>query len=124
VGIDPGTTTGVVLFDLEGNLLLTKSKKSFARSEINRVISGFGIPVIIASDMFPPSRIIERIASTFSAKLITPKKSLSRKEKNQIISSERWIELKRMCENRHEKDALAAALFAFSKIERLMRRVD
>lgn len=112
------------MFDLDGNLLLTKSKKDFSRSEISRVISEHGMPVIIASDMFPTSKTIEKIASTFSAKLVMPRKSLSRKEKNQIISSDRWIEFKKMCENRHERDALTAAILAFGSIESLMKRVN
>ena len=114
----------MALFDLDGNLILTKSKKNFSKSEISRFISRFGSPVIIASDMFPTSRTIERIVSTFSARLIMPKQSLSRKEKTRTVNSLRWRELKKLCGNRHEKDALVAAIFAFSRIERLMKRID
>ena len=39
VGIDPGTTTGVAVFDLSGNLILIKSGKNLARSDISRIIS-------------------------------------------------------------------------------------
>jgi predicted RNase H-like nuclease (RuvC/YqgF family) len=124
VGIDIGTTTGIVSLDLEGNLILMQSKKNFSRSDISELILKFGNPVIIASDISLVPKSIEKIASMFSAKTIKPEKNLTRLEKNKIINSRRWEGFRLLCSNRHEKDALIAAAYAFTKIENLLKKLD
>lgn len=125
VGIDPGTTTGVALIDLDGNLVLLDSKKNFSREKISRFILNHGSPVIIASDTYPYSRTVEKIAATFSAKIVYPRESLTRKEKNEMVNDYRKKNYsEQVWNNRHEKDALASALFAWNRVEPLMRRVN
>ncbi len=111
--------------DLDGNLILLNSKKNLSRARINKFILDYGNPIILGSDKFPTPRSIEKTAATFSARLIVPQEPFHRLEKNRIVQafSERngnvctW-------KNQHEKDALTAALFAWNRIEALMRRVD
>ena len=64
VGIDPGTTTGLALFDLEGNFLLAESRRNFRKAEIRKFILDQGSPVIIASDINPIPKSIARIKQT------------------------------------------------------------
>lgn len=113
--------------NLDGELILLKSGKGFSRARISKFILDRGGPVIIASDKHPAPRFIERIASSFSARLIYPEENVSRlkkarmakefEEKNSTDDSHLW-------ENQHEKDALVAVLFAWKRISRLMDRVD
>ena len=124
VGIDPGTKTGIASLDLSGNFVFIKSEKTFSKSKIVKLVLSFGNPIILASDIAVTPRTIEKLASTFSAKMIKPKKSITRREKNNIINSLRWRDLKNLCGNRHERDALVAAIHAYTRVENLIRRVD
>lgn len=110
--------------NLEGELILLKSDKGFSRARISKFILDRGNPVIIASDKHPAPRFIEKVASSFSARLIYPKKNMSRLEKAKTAKDfeeknnfPRW-------KNQHEKDALVAVLLAWKRIRRLMNKVD
>ena len=125
VGIDPGTTAGVAVLDLDGNLVLLESGKNLPMSEITELISSAGMPVVITSDIAPPPRIIERIASSFGARLYYPKELLSKREKLTIVKE--FADEREMDEtpwrNQHEKDALASVLYAWRRLRPLIRRV-
>ncbi len=127
VGIDPGTTTGIALMDLDGNLILLKSRKNLSKAGINRFIVDFGNPVILGSDKFPTPRLIEKTAATFSARMVVPREPFPRTEKERIIhdfSKRNSFCSKRTWKNQHEKDALTAALFAWNRVGALINRVD
>ncbi len=125
VGIDPGTTTGVALLDLDGNIVLLRSGKGFSKSGLEKMISERGNPVIIATDINPPPRIIKKISATFSARIMYPEQSLSRKEKIRIAHHNALDrEGKPVWANHHERDSLAAVFFAWAKIRPLMKRVE
>lgn len=125
VGLDPGTTTGIAVLDLDGNLIYTKSRKNFSRSEVSKYLSGLGSPVIITGDTRPLPRMVEKMASTFSASLEVPEQSLSRLEKKRILKSffrrNPGIEKPN---NRHERDALASALHAWKGVRELVAKVN
>ena len=108
-------TTGIVIFDLEGNLLRIKSGKFFSRPEISKVISRIGKPVIIASDVHSPPKLIEKIAAAFDAQLMTPGERLSRKEKAKIAKTYQKLYGK-VWKNVHERDALIAGFYSWKRI--------
>ncbi len=56
----------------------------------------------------------------FNAKLINPEKNLSNEEKRILIKSVKKIKPR----NRHEKDALAAALYARNNVLKLFKKID
>ncbi|MFQ5647812.1 MAG: DUF460 domain-containing protein [Candidatus Aenigmatarchaeota archaeon] len=130
VGIDPGTTTGVALLDLKGKLALLDSHKEFSRSDLVKIVSGFGTPVIITTDVSPPPRLIEKIAASFPARLLVPRHSLQKREKLELVRQ--YLKERKPgrgparypWKNTHEKDALAAALFAWSQVRDLVARID
>ncbi len=126
VGIDPGTTTALCLFDLEGNLVSLESGKNLSKSDIAKYVQKFGYPVIIASDIFPTPRSIEKIGAAFSSRLIVPDAVVSRKEKTKIV--ERFVRKaeykKTPWANKHQRDAFFAALYAWNKIKPLIRRIN
>lgn len=124
VGIDPGITVGLACIDLQGNILLLKSKKEWTQTEIIRDIVNIGNPVLICSDITPVSAFVQKIASILNSKIFVPKKSLTVFEKRTIIDEN--ISTK-VVKNTHERDALSAALKAFTlykrKIEKLYKRM-
>jgi predicted RNase H-like nuclease (RuvC/YqgF family) len=107
VGIDVGTTSGIAVFDLKRNLLYSGSKRGFSTSEIINKILNFGKPLIIATDKKKAPSKINKIAASFNCKVFSPDHDLSVEEKESIVK----ISIK----NSHEKDALAAALFAYRR---------
>lgn len=126
VGIDPGTTTGVALFDLQGSLLEVKSKRHFSKAAITRYIISNGSPLIIASDMNPLPKGIEKIASSFSSLVIIPEKVLRWKDKKRIVETflkEREL-LEKPWRNSHEKDALIAAYLAWKRIRPRLLKLE
>ncbi len=126
VGIDPGTTTGIAILDLDGDVVLVWSRKNAGKAEISKVISRAGIPVIISCDTNPPPRMVERIAATFSSRLEVPKEDFLRKEKYLMTrgfnSSGNGEE--KAYRNRHERDALASALYGWGRVKNLVSRID
>lgn len=116
VGIDPGTTTGIAILDAKGNLVAVTSKKYAKRSEITKYITKFGKPVIIASDVNPPSESVKKIAKVLGCRLFYPETSLSNIEKNKIVKK---YEIKG-----HQKDALAASIKAFKSYHELFLKIE
>lgn len=127
-GIDPGTTTAIAVLDTDGNILSLLSKKSMTRSELNEHITRFGTPVMIATDRKPAPSLAGKLASTFSSRLIVPEENLSKRDKNRLARGFlRDSDLEKPLNgkpNQHEKDALAAAIFASNSIKTTMTRVD
>ncbi len=129
VGIDPGTNTGIAVLDLHGRLIHLSSKRNIGKSEIIRRVTKFGKPLIVTVDVAPAPRNVERIASSMGSILFLLEKSISTKEKNDIVKrfkrkykKEFGIELK--IGNRHERDALAASVKAWKGNNYLLRKVN
>jgi predicted RNase H-like nuclease (RuvC/YqgF family) len=123
VGIDPGTTTGVAVFDLDGRLLLVKSGKNLSKSDISRIISEVGNPIIVSSDINPIPRSVERIAASFSARLIEPGETFSRKEKHET-AKEYMKSNGKAWKNRHERDALVSGIYAYKQVRQIVERIN
>ena len=51
VGIDPGTTVGIAILSLDGELLYLKSFRGIAPDEVVKLIAEYGKPAVIASDV-------------------------------------------------------------------------
>jgi len=123
VGIDPGTTTGIAVFDLNGRLLLIKSGKNLAKSDISRIVSDVGNPIIIASDIKPIPKAVERIATSFSAKVIEPGETFLRKEKSDEAKAYMRVH-GRVWTNRHERDALVSGIYAWKQVRQMVDRIN
>lgn len=121
VGIDPGVTTSIAILDTKLNVLLIESKKHFSKDEIIKRILEFGDPIIVSCDVSKPPTLVKKIASVFNAKLITPREDLKIKKKQRLI---RDFGFKEKLSNRHERDSLAAALFALNEVRALFDRID
>ncbi|HEX59606.1 MAG TPA: DUF460 domain-containing protein [Methanomicrobia archaeon] len=117
VGIDPGTTIGVAVLDLDGNLLWLHSSKNYLLSDIILKISSLGKPLIVASDVTPAPETVKRIKSTFSSLLYEVDEPLSVEEKIMLTKGFN-------CANDHERDALVACLQAFKKFKNKFAKIE
>jgi len=106
VGVDPGTTVGLSVIDLEGKALAIISKRNFSMSDVKEEIRKYGYPLIFASDVHPPSGYIEKLSTSFDSILYVPPISIPVREKNELSKDYEAT-------NAHERDALSAALKAY-----------
>ena len=126
MGIDPGTTTAVAVFDLQGNLPHTVSRRGFRRSAIQKFILEQGTPLLIASDITPLPRSVQKVASAFSAAKVAPEKTLGWKDKKRVVESflKEKSPIAKPWRNAHEKDALIAGYRAWKRIRPRLDKME
>lgn len=107
-GIDPGTTTGVAVLDLAGDLVDLTSSRTMSPSDVIEWIAARGRPLIVATDVYPTPGAVEKIKRAFSAVLFSPGDSVPAEEKILLARPFGY-------KNDHERDALAAAASAFKR---------
>jgi predicted RNase H-like nuclease (RuvC/YqgF family) len=124
VGIDPGTTTGIAILDLEGNILSIINRRDMKISDMIKHILKFGQPLIITSDVTPVPKTVKKIASQMDSRIYAPEEVFLIKDKKRLTKG--YSDLSK---DRHGKDALAAALKAwksnrsfFIKVEKELKR--
>ncbi|MBQ3684227.1 MAG: DUF460 domain-containing protein [Methanomicrobium sp.] len=108
VGIDPGTTVGIAVLDMEGNLLKLKSARRMSLSDWTQEIAETGNPVVVASDVAQMPMSVEKIRRAFNAVPHTPKVSKTQDEKAALCNAYGLS-----YGNDHERDSLSAALDAY-----------
>ena len=124
-GIDPGTVGAYALLDIEGNIIHIDSGREFNLSKIALEITKHGKVFIIGCDVYQCPSLTKKLASIIGAKIITPDHDLRHLEKIKIVNEflktkKEFIELK----DKHEKDALAAALYGLKKTKTLIKKID
>jgi predicted RNase H-like nuclease (RuvC/YqgF family) len=100
-----------------------RSDRSFSFSRILEFVSRECSPLVIASDVMPAPKLLERVAAAFSARIHEPSENFSKRAKSRLVEpfdlSER---------ERHLKDALAAAVTAYASqlpmIKRIRKRLE
>jgi len=108
IGIDPGTTVGYAVLDIEGNILALESKKELGLNELISKIISFGKPVAVGCDVTPAPNFVEKFSVKFGCRLIEPDRDLLVKEKEVLVKG-----FKEKYKNSHQRDSLASALYAF-----------
>jgi hypothetical protein len=120
VGIDPGTTTAAAVVGLDGSVLDVYSTRTHDTADVIEWLIERGRPVIVAADVTPMPETVEQFRRSFDAAAWTPDADLPVDEK---LHRTREVAY----DNDHERDALAAALFAFDdhedQFERISRKV-
>ncbi|MEM1508749.1 MAG: DUF460 domain-containing protein [Thermofilaceae archaeon] len=117
VGVDPGITTGIAVLTLRGELKLLTSGRELSRGHVTRLLMAYGNPVILATDVVPAPVYVRKLGSMLNAVLITPSINLTAEEKRRLVNE--YSETKNvnvLVENSHQRDALAAAIYAFRKL--------
>jgi predicted RNase H-like nuclease (RuvC/YqgF family) len=117
VGIDPGTTVGLAMLDLQGTICALYSSKDMSKKDIIERIVEVGTPVIIATDVDTLPQTVEKVSASFEAKLHIPRTSISLREKNEMA---RGLQVA----NAHERDALAAAVKAYQAYRGKFDNID
>jgi len=118
VGIDPGTTLGLAMLDLDGKPIEVFSSKNYSISDAIRRIISYGTPLIVASDVTPTPSMVKKISKVFSSHIHELSESLSTEEKIALTKGEGYE-----YRNVHERDALAACLYAFKRYKKKFAQV-
>jgi hypothetical protein len=120
VGIDPGTTTAAAVVGLDGSVLDVFSTRTEDTAGVIEWLIERGRPLLVAADVTPMPETVEKFRRSFDAAGWTPETDLPVDEK---LHRTREVEY----DNDHERDALAAALFALDdhadQFERISRKV-
>jgi predicted RNase H-like nuclease (RuvC/YqgF family) len=120
VGIDPGTTTAIAIADLDGELLDVHSTRTADTAAVIEWIIERGRPLLVAADVTPMPETVEKIRRSFDAAGWVPDRDLPIDTKQHRAPAHAY-------ENDHERDAVAAALFAFdaheNQFDRIARKV-
>ncbi|MBW2989564.1 DUF460 domain-containing protein [Candidatus Woesearchaeota archaeon] len=116
VGIDPGTTLGYAMIDLQKNLVSIGSEKNLDIGALISLLIGLGRPLVIAGDKQNSPNLINKLAVKLGARAISPDYDLKVDEKRAIAGPF-------SAGNQHEIDALASALFAFRKISPTLKKI-
>ena len=119
LGFDPGSTKAYSVLDLQGNHIKTYSSKKLQYKDIFSI----GKPLIIGTDVTPPPYNVQKLCSETGAILFHPRKNFTILEKNKLISNflkNNSLKLK----NKHEKDALFAALISYKKYFALFTKIN
>ena len=108
VGLDPGTTTGIAVLNLSGELVDLTSSRGLSSSDVIEWIAARGRSLLVATDVFPTPGGVEKVKRAFNAVLYSPGGDIPAEEKIALGKEFGY-------KNDHERDALAAAISAFKK---------
>lgn len=125
VGFDPGLTVGIAILDLSGNVISTKSFKEISRSEIIKHIISYGKTVLVATDVYPPPKMVKKLASTLNSKISSPSKTFTVSSKTEVVDSYlNEISSSISSDNAHERDALAAAIKTYKHYQKKLNQIE
>jgi hypothetical protein len=120
VGIDPGTTTAAAVVGLDGDVLDVYSTRTADTAGVIEWLVERGRPIVVAADVEPMPETVEKFRRSFDAAGWEPDTDLPVDEKLHRTREHTY-------DNDHERDAMAAALFAFDayedQFERITRKV-
>jgi hypothetical protein len=117
VGIDPGTTTGYALLDIQGEEVFVNSSREISFDGLVQEISKKGIVLAVGTDKGKCPDLVERFSVKTGGKLFVPSSDLLVTEKKDLAKGH-------ATKNDHELDALASAFFAFHQISLLIKKVE
>jgi len=122
VGLDPGSTIGFALLDLDGHLIAVDSFKGNLSETISRVCR-YGKVIIVGTDVCKIPKSVEKFAARVGAIIVSPNHDLlfhEKRRKTKDYLKFHSITLK----DKHQRDALAAALVAYRHYRCLFNRID
>lgn len=117
VGIDPGITTAYAILGLKGNILRLKSSKNLNLSSLTTEIVNVGKVIVVGSDVKYAPKLIEKFTSSLGARLIVPQDDMKIGFKERLTSEHK-------VNDAHQRDALAAAVFAYRELKPLIQKVN
>tara|TARA_Y100000310_G_scaffold262781_1_gene272575 strand:- start:506 stop:1660 length:1155 start_codon:yes stop_codon:yes gene_type:complete len=117
IGIDPGTTVAYACIDTNSTPIKIDSQKQLDYSSLIKKLIGLGKPLIIATDKARIPDFVEKIAIKTGSRIIAPEQDLLKSEKKELVKNLKTRDA-------HQFDALAAALFAYSKLTPTLTKIE
>lgn len=108
-GIDPGTSVGYCILDLEGNVIKVDSGKEISLGMLLRTIYNIGRPLAVGCDRKNIPNYVRDFSAKTGAVIVSPKEDLTFEEKKQLV--------KERTRNDHELDSAASARYAFNSLK-------
>lgn len=107
------------MIDLNGKPVEVFSAKNYSISDAMAWIESHGTPLIVASDVTPTPAMVKKISSMFAAPGHELDESLSMEEKIALTKGEGYG-----YKNAHERDALAACVYALKRYKKKFTQVQ
>jgi predicted RNase H-like nuclease (RuvC/YqgF family) len=123
VGFDPGTTAGLAVLNLNGELLLLKSLRHWSRSSIILEALNVGDPVLIATDRAEVPRAVRELAQSLNLTVFETGKEETLEDKASVINeyaSKRGVTIG----DEHQASALYAALKAYNSFKNDFKNIE
>jgi len=124
-GLDAGAIAAYFLLDLDGNIIEFNSYRNSSPDHITRELTKKGRIVLLGSDVKPASSLTKKISQRIGAKILEPDHNPGFFEKIRVVDEFLKKQKTRFpIQNKHEKDALASALFGLKQINTLLAKID
>lgn len=117
VGIDPGTSVGLAMLDMDGGALKIMSSRNLGVEEIITQIAMVGKAAVVATDKTVAPPVVVKVSSILGARLFSPDFDLPVEKKRELASRAETA-------NDHERDSLAAAVYAYNHFQNKIRRIE
>ncbi len=117
VGVDPGTTLAYAVLDLDGNLLKLKSSKQLSMSSLITEVTNEGKVLCVGCDVSNIPSFIHKFATKLNAVIINPDFDFKVGLKQRMTKQFK-------VHDDHQRDALAAAMNAFSEFKGTFEKID
>jgi hypothetical protein len=121
--IDPGITCGAAVLTLDGKPVFVGSKRGWTHQDLLQTILDLGETVVVAGDVYPAPELVEKVSKSLNAVLFTPLIPLSASEKQHLArtyAEQHGLRLR----NKHEVDALAAAIKAHQHYKNKFEQIE
>lgn len=134
VGFDPGLTAGIAIMDLKGNILSVKSFKEISRAEIIYHIINYGKTVLVSTDVYPPPKMVKKLATALNAKIHHPTRDMSVGSKIEMVESylseksslerSKVVSSELVPQDAHQRDALAASIRTYKSYHKKLDQIE
>ena len=134
IGLDPGTTSGYVILDLNGQMIKSYSAKELSLSLVISQIIEHCQPIITATDKAKLPSFVEEFSRKLGTVIVTPDEDLSKEEKRKLISGfNSGLNISRIAAplntnnihlDAHQQDSLAAAVYAYKKYSPKLEKIN
>lgn len=115
-GIDPGTTIGWAVFDLQGRLVSSGAQKGLDRDALIAKFTKLGKVISVGTDKAKVPSLVSEVATRFGARVFSPLQDMRVDEKREMTGRFEFG-------SSHEMDAVASAIVAMRKLQPLLRKI-
>lgn len=124
-GLDAGAIAAYFLLDLDNNVIEFNSYRNSSPDHITKELTKKGRIVLLGSDVKPASSLTKKISQRIGARILEPDHNPGAQEKIKVVDNFLKQQKVRLpMQNKHEKDALASALFGLKQINGLLSKID